>query len=171
MDEILESPKEKILEFIVSNPSSHLRKIKINLGYSMGTIQYYLKILEKEGKIKSIKTKFYKNYYHISESDEKMLSILNLDSPRNIVIFLLQHESATHKEIAKGVELSSSTISWHMKRLVELQIVQTEYSGKYTIYRLKNRNDVLHNLSKCKSTVWNTMVNNMTDILTAFHEK
>ncbi|MFB5612600.1 MAG: FaeA/PapI family transcriptional regulator, partial [Nitrosarchaeum sp.] len=69
MDEVLESPKEKILEFIVSNPSSHLRKIKINLEYSMGTIQYYLKILEKEGKIKSIKTKFYKNYYHISESD------------------------------------------------------------------------------------------------------
>ena len=52
MSEILESPKSKILDFIIENPSSHLRKIKNNLGFSMGTIQYHLTMLEKEGKIK-----------------------------------------------------------------------------------------------------------------------
>ena len=157
MDGNLESPKIKILEFIISNPSSHLRKIKTNMKYSMGTIQYYLKILEREGKIKTSKTRFYKNYYHISESDEEILSIINLDSPRKIVMFLLQHEPATHKEIATGIGLSSSTISWHMKRLIELKIVKTEYSGKYTVYFLNDRNTLLHNLSKCKSTVWNSI--------------
>lgn len=171
MVEILESPKVKILDFIIANPSSHLRKIKNNLGFSMGTIQYYLAMLEKEGKIKSTKTKFYKNYYHIHESDDKILSVLNLDSPRNIVIFLIQHEPSTHQEIAKGVGLSSSTISWHMKRLIELQVVMTEYSGKYTVYRLRDRTNVLSNLNKCKSTVWNSMVSNMTDVFSAFDEK
>ncbi|MGY5149371.1 MAG: winged helix-turn-helix transcriptional regulator [Candidatus Nitrosopumilus sp. bin_68KS] len=171
MDEILESPKGKILDFIMNNPSSHLRKIKNNLGFSMGTVQYYLNMLEREGKIKSTKTKFYKNYYHINESDDKILSVLNLDSPRNIVIFLIQHEPSTHQEIANGVGLSSSTISWHMKRLIELQVVQTEYSGKYTVYRLIDRNNVLSNINKCKSTVWNTMVGNMTDLFSAFDEK
>ncbi len=171
MDEILESPKGKILDFIMNNPSSHLRKIKNNLGFSMGTVQYYLNMLEREGKIKSTKTKFYKNYYHINESDDKILSVLNLDSPRNIVIFLIQHEPSTHQEIANGVGLSSSTISWHMKRLIELQVIQTEYSGKYTVYRLIDRNNVLSNINKCKSTVWNTMVGNMTDLFSAFDEK
>lgn len=171
MSEVLESPREKILGFIITNPSSHLRKIKNNLKYSMGTIQYYLTILEKEGKIKSTKTKYYRNYYHVDESDDKILSIFNLDSPRNIVMYLIQHEPTTHQHIAKGVGLSSSTISWHMKRLIELHIVQTEYSGKYTIYRLRDRNNVLSNLNKCKSTVWNTMVNNMTDVFSAFDEK
>lgn len=171
MDEILDSPKNKILDFIIENPSSHLRKIKNNLGFSMGTIQYYLAMLEREGKIKSIKTKFYKNYYHINEIDDKILSVLNLDSPRNIVIFLVQHEPSTHQEIARGVGLSSPTISWHMKRLIELQIVQMEYSGKYTAYHLRDRNNVLSNLNKCKSTVWNTMLNNMTDVFSAFDKK
>jgi len=170
MDEILESPKSKILDFIITNPSSHLRKIKKNLGFSMGTIQYYLAMLEKEGKIKSIKTKFYKNYYHVDESDEEILSVLNLDSPRSIVMYLIQHEPSTHKEIANGVGLSSSTVSWHMKRLIELQIVQTEYSGKYTIYNLIDRDNVLINLKKYKSTTWNSMINNMTDVFSAFNE-
>ncbi|MFB5620941.1 MAG: winged helix-turn-helix transcriptional regulator [Nitrosopumilus sp.] len=170
MDGILESPKAKILEFIIANPSSHLRKIKKNLGFSMGTIQYYLTMLEKEGKIKSTKTKFYKNYYYINESDDQILSVLNLDSPRNIVMYLIQHEPSTHQEIAKGVGLSSSTISWHMKRLIELQIVKIEFSGKYTIYNLRDKQNVLSNLKKCKSTVWNSMVNNMADVFSAFEK-
>jgi len=171
MGEILESPKGKILEFIISNPSSHLRKIKNNLGYSIGTVQYYLTMLEKEGKIKSIKTRFYKNYYSVDESDEKILSILNLDSPRNIVMYLIQHEPATHQDIAQGIGLSSSTISWHMKRLIEFQVVKKKYSGKYTVYRLTDKNNVLNSINKYKSTVWNTMVNNMTDVFSAFDEK
>lgn len=170
MAEILESPKDKIFDFIIDNPSSHLRKIKNNLGFSMGTIQYNLAMLEKEGKIKSVKTRFYKNYYHINESNEKILSVLNLDSPRSIVMYLIQHEPSTHQEIANGIGLSSSTVSWHMKRLMELQVIQTEYSGKYTIYRLKDRDNVLANLRKYKSTVWNTMVNNMADVFSAFNE-
>ena len=171
MNEILESPKSGILEFIIANPSSHLRKIKNNLGYSMGTVQYYLAILEKEGKIKSVKTKFYKNYYHISESDEEILSVLNLNSPRNIVMYLIQHEPSTHQDIANGIGLSSSTISWHMKRLLALQIIKKEYFGKFTVYSLKDKDSVLSNLGKCKSTAWNSMVNNMVDVFSAFEQK
>ncbi|AJM91781.1 MULTISPECIES: winged helix-turn-helix transcriptional regulator [Nitrosopumilus] len=171
MPEMLESPQEKILEFIINNPSSHLRKIKNNLGFSMGTIQYHLNILEKEGKIKSVKTKFYKNYYHISESDDKVLSVFNLESPRSIILYLLQHEPSTHQDIAKRIELSSSTVSWHMKRLLELNIVESEYSGKYTLYRLVNRENVLENLRKCKSTTWNSIINNMVDVFSAFEQK
>lgn len=171
MDEVLESPKEKILEFIINNPGSHLRKIKKNAGFSMGTVQYHLKALEKEGKIKSVKTKFYKNYYHITESNNKILSVLNLESPRSIIIYLLQNEPSTHQDIAKGVGLSSSTISWHMKRLLELSILDTEFSGKYTLYRLADRENVLKNLSKCRSTVWGNMINSMVDVFSAFNDK
>jgi len=143
-------PKEKILDFIIANPSSHLRKIKSSLNYSMGTVQYYLNMLEKEGKIKSIKTKYYKNYYGISESDENILAILNLDSPRSIITYLIQHEPSTHQGISKGVGLTSSTVSWHMKRLIQLQIVKSEYSGKFTVYCLRDRNYVLSKINKCK---------------------
>lgn len=171
MSEVLESPQTKILEFIINNPSSHLRKIKNSLGFSMGTIQYHLNILEKEGKIKSVKTKFYKNYYHINESDEQILSVFNLESPRSIIMYLLQNEPSTHQDIAKGIELSSSTVSWHMKRLLDLNVVDYEYSGKYTLYHLTNRDNVLENLGKCKSTTWNSMINNMVDVFSAFEQK
>ena len=68
-------------------------------------------------------------------------------------MYLIQHEPATHQDIARGVGLSSSTISWHMKRLIELQVAQVKYSGKYTIYSLTDRNNVLINISKYKSII------------------
>lgn len=144
----LDNPKAKILEFIVDNPSSHLRKIKTSLGYSMGTIQYYLVMLEKEKKIKSNKIKYYRNYFAVNESEEKILSILNLESPRRIIIHLVQNEPSTHTEIANKVNLSSSTVSWHMKKLLKSDIVQSEFSEKFTLYRLKNRNRIVNCLKK-----------------------
>ena len=164
-------PKQDILEFIINNPSSHLRKIKKSLDYSMGTIQYYLDMLEKEGKIKSVKTRFYKNYFHINESDEAIFSVLNLESPRNIIIYLIQNEPSTHQDIAKGIGLSSSTVSWHMKRLIELKIVKLEYSGKFTVYSLNDRHTVLKILSRCHTTTWSAMINNMADVFSALNER
>jgi len=163
--------KQEILEFIIDNPSSHLRKIKKSLDYSMGTIQYYLDMLEKEGKIKSVKTRFYKNYFHINESDEEVLSVLNLESPRNIIIYLIQNEPSTHQDIAKGIGLSSSTVSWHMKRLIELKIVKSEYLGKFTIYSLYDRDAILKILSRCSTTTWGAMINNMADIFSTLNER
>jgi len=170
MEETLDNPKTRILEFITANPSSHLRKIKNNLGYSMGTIQYYLKILENEKKIKSSKTKFYRNYYAIDEHDEKILCMLNLDSPRKIILHLIQNESSTHAEIAHAVNLSPATINWHMKKLLELEIVQSEFSEKFTIYHLKDKNKIMDSLKKCKSSVWYTMINNVTDIFSSINQ-
>ncbi len=153
MKETLLNPKEKILEFIESNPSSHLRKIKNNLGYSVGTVQYYLRILEKEKKIKSSKTKFYRNYYVIDESDEELLSILNLESPRKMILYLLEKKSCTHTELAQAVCLSPSTISWHMKKLLKFDIIKSEFSEKFTVYSLKHKNKIENCLKKYKSTI------------------
>ena len=58
-----------------------------------------------------------------------------------------------------------------MKRLLELNVVDSEYSGKYTLYHLTNRENVLENLRKCKLTTWSTMVNNMVDVFSAFEQK
>jgi len=147
------SPREQILTFIDLIPGSHLRKIQKKLTLPLGTIQYHLKVLEREGKIKSVRTKFYKNYYSSRESDEQILAILNLDSPRKIIQFLAKNESVTHQQICKAIGLTSSTVSWHMKRLVELGLVQIHYEKKFKIYSLKNRNEVLKCLARRKPPI------------------
>lgn len=50
----------RILDYVKNNPGSHLRRIKNDLGFSMGTIQHYLRKLEKEEKINSSRNGLYK---------------------------------------------------------------------------------------------------------------
>ena len=64
MDEV-GSTGEKLLSFIQDNPGYHLRRIKRVMGISMGTVQYHLDRLEKNGKITSTKRGFYKYYFPI----------------------------------------------------------------------------------------------------------
>lgn len=163
-----EYPKDRIFQFIVNNPGIHLRKIKNSIGYSMGTIQYHVKNLEMDGKIKSKKDGFYRNYYTVgSETDEKVMSLLNLESPRRIILYLIENESSSHMEIAKNLGLSSSTISWHMKKLLDLGIVVTKYKGKFSIYRLQNKKALLLLFYQYKSSTWNHLINNMTELFEA----
>lgn len=172
IEKLLESsPRDMILQFIIDNPSTHLRKIKNCLSYSMGTTQYHVSNLEKEGKIISKRNGFYKNFYHVGvDSEEGVMSILNLDSPRKIILYLLENEPSNHLEIAKGVELSSATVSWHMKKLIQTGIISLRYDGKYSIYSLKNRDELIPLLRQYKSSTWNDMINNMVEIFSAFDE-
>ena len=170
-EQLSSSPKGNILQFIIDNPSTHLRKIKKSLGYSMGTTQYHVTSLEKEGKIISKRGGFYKNYYHIGiTTNNELMTILNLESPRKIILYLLENEPCNHREIAQGIGLTSSTVSWHMKKLVEFGAISLHYDGKFSIYSIKNKQELVPLLMHYKSSTWNDMMNNVTELFSAFQE-
>ena len=84
---------DRILHFIHNNPGSHFRKIKNELDLSVGTIQYQLNKLEKDGKILSIQNNFYKFYFPIGvfqEREKEILQILNHPSLRTIILFIIK---------------------------------------------------------------------------------
>lgn len=167
----VDPPREKILQFIINNPSTHLRKIKKNLGYSMGTTQYHVSSLENEGKIFSKRNGFYKNYYHVgTNTDNELMTVLNLESPRKIILYLLENEPCNHREIAKGVGLTSSTVSWHMRKLIEFGVVGLRYNGKFSIYSIRNKKELVPLLRRYKSSTWNDMINNMSDLFSAYQD-
>jgi predicted transcriptional regulator len=62
LDEI-EGTAEKLLSFIQDNPGCHLRKIKREMGISMGTVQYQLDKLEKISRVTSTRRGLYKYYF------------------------------------------------------------------------------------------------------------
>lgn len=166
------TPREDIFKFIKKNPGTHLRKIKFNLSYSMGTIQYNLKILEKERKITSKRNGFYKNFYlvEINEINNSLMCALNLESQRKIILYLIKNEPCNNTELSRGIGLSSSTISWHMKKLVNSKIIDLSYDGKYSIYSLRNKKEVISFLNTYSDSTWNNMISNMTEMFVAFQE-
>ena len=127
----------RVLQYIQENPGCHLRQIKRELTMSMGTIQYHLNLLEKQGKISSERHNLHRYYFPIGlfEQNEKdILKILNQETAREILMMILEKRNPTQTDIAKIIGISSASVNWHIKRLVELGLILELKDGKFKRY-------------------------------------
>src|SRR5262245_1290559 len=119
-DMVLFDNKTRIYEYIRNTPGSHLRKISKELEIALGDTQYHLDMLQKSGSIKSKRMGIYKVYFNVSileGRDESILATLQQETPREIILYLVEKPGATQGEIAHHIGFSQSTIKWHMSNL------------------------------------------------------
>ena len=127
----------RVLQYIQENPGCHLRQIKRELTMSMGTIQYHLNLLEKQGKISSERHNLHRYYFPIGLFEQKekdILKILNQETAREILMMILEKRNPTQTDIAKIIGISSASVNWHIKRLVELGLISELKDGKFKRY-------------------------------------
>jgi len=157
----------RVLQYIQENPGCHLRKIKRDLTMSMGTIQYHLILLEKQGKVSSERHNLHKYYFPIGlfEQNEKdILKILNQETAREILMTILE-QHPTQTDIANIIKISSASVNWHIKRLVELGLVVEQKDGKFKRYVLGI--DSKHIVSMMKNyhpNLWNRWSNRLAEM-------
>jgi predicted transcriptional regulator len=133
---------ERILQFIQNNPGCHLRKIREMIGISQGTVQYHTDRLEKMGRITSTRSGFYKYYFPvgiIQNNEKEILQILRQETARQILMFIVERQAPTQTDIVNSIGISASSVNWHMKRLIELRLVEKIREGKYKRYQLQDR--------------------------------
>ena len=139
----------KIRNIVAKNPGIHLSKVATILQISSPLAKYHLQNMEKTNLIISSRdeNKYYKRYYikydDIGVQHKKILSLLRQQHLFKIVSLLITHENLTHKELMKKLEIAPSTLSYHLNRLIEQEIIDAFYHGKEKGYRLKNRDEIV----------------------------
>lgn len=158
--DIITNNRKRIYEYIVNNPGSHIRKIRRELNLSIGHTQYHLKVLEKTGFIRSLRTRLFRRYYTTSifgERQEFILAVLGQEVPKDIILYLIENPGATQGEIAHYTNLSAATINWHMSRLTEIGLVTSHKKWKYVNYYVEgNIKDI--------TTIHRLGANSLTDL-------
>jgi predicted transcriptional regulator len=158
----------RVLQYIQENPGSHLRQIKRELKMAMGTIQYHLNLLEKQGKVSSERHNLHKYYFPIglfAQNERDVLKILNQETAREILLIILENKNPTQTDIAITIKISSASVNWHIKRLVELGMILEQKDGKYKRYAL--RIDSKHIISLMKNyhpNIWNKWSNRLAEM-------
>ncbi|UCH72536.1 MAG: winged helix-turn-helix transcriptional regulator [Thermoplasmatales archaeon] len=134
--------KRKIYNFVLNHPGSHLREISRTTGIAYGTVDYHLRHLEKQEIINSVSYKFYKRYYikyKHSTIDKKIINILREPTPKKIIIFLLSNTCGTREELSNELEKTPQTISYHIKSLLDSDIIEHAITCDKGIYLPKNQ--------------------------------
>ena len=149
---------DKVLCFIQDNPGCHLRRIKREIGISMGTVQYHLHKLEKMGRVTSSRRGLYKYYFPAGlfrENEKEILEVLTHETARKILMFIIEQKSPTQTDIVNSVRISAKSISWHVGRLIALKMIREIKDGKYKRYQLQDdAKDILTLLRSYYPNIW-----------------
>ena len=149
----------RILQHIQNNPGCHLRQIKRDLSLGMGTIQYHLNLLEKQGKISSERQNLHKYYFPIGlfeQNERDILKIMNQETAREILLVILEKKNPTQTDIVNLMKISSPSVNWHIKRLVEFNLIQEVRDGKFKRYIFEMDTKYIVSLMKnYHPNIWN----------------
>jgi len=160
--------KQRIYNYIRNNPGAHLRRISKELSIGLGDIQYQLKSLENTGLIRSRQMGLYKTHYTVSilgERNEKISAILQQETPRDIMLYLIENPGATQSQIAHHKGFTAPTINWHMSHLIQIGLVYSHREGRFTKYYLKgNIKDIIYLLKSYHHSLWNKLSYRLADL-------
>ena len=163
-----EGNAKRVIQFIQDHPGCHLRRIRSELGISMGTAQYHLARLERDGRIVSNRRGLFRYYFPIGvfqDNEKNLLEVLSQETARDILIFIIEQKNPTQTDIAERIGVSAASVSWHVSRLAELGVINEIKEGKYKRYQLNGDPRNLASLMKnYYPSLWDRWSNRLAEM-------
>ncbi|MFW3146567.1 MAG: winged helix-turn-helix transcriptional regulator [Thermoplasmatota archaeon] len=137
--------RNDLLDLITVNPGINLSSIRRELQLSQGAVSYHIMRLEKLGKIFSEKGSKERRYYPSSMGyraamrqalEDEVRSILSNDTSRTIVD-MLKEGPMSQNELVNELNISPSTVHWHMERMKKAGMIVKEQKGRSVYYELQ----------------------------------
>ena len=119
----------QIIEVIEKNPGIKFREIMRETGMKNGVLGYYTNKLEKNGTVKVERKSRQTRFFPPSVSDTDILTIKNLrqETPRQILLALLQFEMLSFNDLVTNVKKSPATVSLYLTQLTRDGIVESKF--------------------------------------------
>jgi predicted transcriptional regulator len=133
--------RKKIYEHVEEHSGSHLREIGRKCGLPLGTALYHLDRLEAEGLLSVRRDGRYKRYFPsqgLGRKEKDLLSAYRHDVPRRIAHALLLVPSMTQRELCASLDVSRSTLSFHVNDLIRRGVLRRDLGHRENRYALED---------------------------------
>ncbi len=136
---------ETLLTFIQRYPGVHLREIRRRLGIPIGTLDYHLYRLGRQGLVSVRMQGGYKVCFPetligegppIPEPDKVLIALLRQPVPRAILLQLYLEGPASPQSVGAAVGASGPNLSYFLKRLEALGALDREGAPGQRVVRL-----------------------------------
>jgi len=127
-----------IFSYINENPGRHFRELTRRLDVNRNTLSHHINKLEKAGLLTSHYDGYYKRYYPLnSESEYEVFTPVQ----ERIIGVLRENPGITYKGQIEKTDKTISTLSYHMRSLVDKGVVKKVRRNK-KLYLYLSRKDV-----------------------------
>jgi predicted transcriptional regulator len=162
-----EDVKVLLVKHIEQTPGIRYRELLRLTGLVNGVLTHHLAALEKANIIKVYRESRLTRYYPVGVSDKEsaILKFVRHEPTREILLFILENEMCTFNEIVDHTGKAPSTVSSHLKRLREADIVSVRYGENYQLYCIVEGDLVAEVFSKYTANFVDKVVDNYTGML------
>ena len=111
-----------ITGYLAATPGAHFSKVRDDLQLGTGETQHHLRGLEDDDAIESRKDGDYRRYFpagRFSEFEQVALGYLRRETPRGMIVTLLENPTLSAGEIAARLDVSRPTVSSYARQLEE----------------------------------------------------
>ena len=118
--------------------------------------EYHLLNLEKKEQIYGVKDPqgYYKRFYikesEVGVKEKNILALLRQEHHLKIVIHILLNPNIRHRELLEKLQIAGSTLSYHLKRLEDQDLVGSISYGKERGYHIKDEKEIIQIIMKYK---------------------
>ncbi len=159
--------RKKIYEIVKKNAGCHFREIERRCGLATGTVQYHLGYLARHKMIGEEKENNTVRYFskELNTKNKRLLSILRQKSMRHILLFIFTNNNCNQEQIVKEVQLSPSTVSWHIKKLEEEGVISSRKEGRKTFYEnVIDKEEISALLITYQESFFDNLVDNVVEM-------
>jgi predicted transcriptional regulator len=161
-----------IYNYINENPGIRYRELIRLARTTNGVLSYHLGKLEKrkEIRVERLSNNRITRYFivDIPKEDSDIIGCFRSNVIRNIVYFLLKNEFCTFNEIVDHIGKAPSTVSWHMKKLKEAGILDTNIGNDHFLYGIADKELISRILLEYKESFTDRVIENYADMIDKF---
>jgi len=156
----------QLINVIEKNPGIQFREIMRETGMKNGVLSYHARKLENDGVVKvergSRQTRFYPPGF--SNEDSILIKNLRQETPRRILLSLLDVDTLTFNKIVNEVKKSPSTVSIYLNQLIDDDIVEIKIIELKKVFKIKNKEDVQKIIDKYHPSLIEKSADHLADI-------
>jgi predicted transcriptional regulator len=168
----INSVQDKIIQFVNDFPGIRYRELLRMTGVSNGVLSYHLNLLDNSGKIRVHRvnnrvTRYFSQ--EVSSLESNVIGLLRQNTTRKIIIYILENGPSGFNDIVNHTKKVPSTVSWHLTRLKDANIIKVRKQNELNYYEIKIDEFSLQNLLyKYKISFTEQIVDEYIDMIKEF---
>ena len=163
------SREEMIFSEIKSNPGIRFRELMKHLGITNGVMSYYLRKLEQKESVWIERTPRVTRFYSsdLSEEEAKLVKRLRQETPKKILVALIENDQLTFQELVVKIHKSPSTTSFYLTQLVQENIIATSKSDFVKVYFNVEKKRIANLIEEYHPDIIEQASDNLSDIISS----
>ena len=139
-NELDNDKRSVIYAYIKDRPGLYLSEIVEKIGLNRGAVRHHISTLEAQNKIEAYKDggkiRYFQNNLTYDEDAKRVISALQNVTNQNIISKIQNGDCNTNITLAREIGVSRSTVSWYIKNLKEIGLIQETKKGRSITYRI-----------------------------------